>query len=188
MGNLNFNTSGYNYSPSQGRTLFPDGDYNVVITDTREKDSKTPGNRFVEITHRIEGGPYNDDEYVYRMNLWNTNNVAVKIAQDRLFELCHAIGVPTVENHEDLRFKRVVIELKTKPPREGQEKYGPSNELKAYKAIGGSMPQAAGEQSAPTPGAAPTAPVAAQPPAAAPASNQPPPQAPSAPPNAPWGQ
>lgn len=196
--------------PTQGPEAWPLADYPLEITKEETKPTKDdPNSSFLELTLMATDGPYKGKTHPYRLNLWNANQEAVRIAYQHLSALCHAIGRIQIHDTSHLLGGRFIGTI-------GPQKTNASySEIKRVKDAQGNEPgkaAAAMAAAAPAPvyaqpGPAPTAAAPAQPaggwqqptaaaaptqaawsapaPAAAPAP-PPPPPAPVADPSASW--
>lgn len=91
---------------------FPDS-LLVTITESDMKPAKTEGNYYVEFVIEVIEGPATGDRGVLRLNLINSNAVAVRIAQKELSALCRVCGVWSIESTEQLHgipFRVVTVE------------------------------------------------------------------------------
>jgi hypothetical protein len=138
MGNLNFDASNYDPTKADFAPL-PVGDYVFMINDTEQKITKNGDNAYLQIALKIpEGQPYAGRVIFDRFNLWAVqgdkyvfrSDQAGQIASENFSSLCHAIGVISPQNHEELRGKKVLAKVVIKEDKTGQ--YSPSNEVKKY--------------------------------------------------------
>jgi len=112
--------------------VIPAGEYVVKIEESERKDCKTAGNAMLVLKLVIVDGPYKNRVLFDRLNLWNANETAKKIAWETMAAICHAVGIlkpPTVEALHGLPMvaKVIVEDRKDKP---GEQ----SNRIKGYKA------------------------------------------------------
>ena len=187
MALLNFDAN--TVAPSAPLEPIPAWWYNVSIVGSEMKPTKTQGNAYLELELQVIDGQYAGRKVFDRLNLHNTNAVAAEIAYRTLSAICHATGVIQVADSQQLHGIPLQAQVSLREGRtEGEKTYGPSNEVKGYKALENAAPaqqapawtqpaqQSAPAQQAPaaTTGAAP--PWASQAPAQqqAPAGNTPP--------------
>lgn len=119
-------------------TPVPPGDYVVQIESSDIKDAKTPGNRFIELELVIIEGPEAGRKLTDRLNLWNSNQKAVDIAQRSMNALCVAVGKLAIGDTNELHGIPMIAVVKVDPPKpyfkDGQEYPGsPSNSIRTYK-------------------------------------------------------
>lgn len=129
-------------------TPVPPGDYVVQIESSDIKDAKTSGNRFIELELVIIEGPEAGRKLTDRLNLWNSNQKAVDIAQRSMNALCVAVGKLAVGDTNELHGIPMVAVVKVDPAKpyfkDGVEHPGsPSNSIRTYK------PKSAGVSVAP---------------------------------------
>lgn len=163
--------------------------YNCTVTNSERKpSSKNPQNSYLEVTHTIMDGPYAGRKLFNRINLWNSDAMAVEIAfkgANGIAALQQAVGILRCESSTQLHGIPHKVKVKLRAA-EGQ--YEASNEIVKYASItadvgspGGIVPGVAGAPGGAPPwagaavagppavaAAAPPAPVIA-PPTAAPA-------------------
>ena len=147
MANLGGTFDATQVEPNDDFNPIPAGEYRAMIIDSEIKDAKTAGNRYLNLTWKVDGGEY-DGRLVWQMlNLWNSNTKAQEIAQRELSSICHAAGKMNVADSEDLHHIPMLIKVAKKT-----DDYGEKNEVKSVKAADGSSPaksNGGGQQSAP---------------------------------------
>jgi hypothetical protein len=168
----------------------------IVASDIVENKSKTGG--YVELELSIIEGQYKGESGLYRINLFNPSEVAVRIAEGQMAALCLVTGVIDVKDTQQLHnipFRGVVGYQKGEDPKVNPEANG-YTEVKGVLHADGAAPGKSaagpGQQAPPQtpPSMPPQAPASQQqqtaPPAGQQWGGQPP--APEAPPAAPpWG-
>lgn len=169
--------------PAKPFEAVPTGWYKCAMTASEGKPASTgAGNGYAECEYTIIEGEYQGRKLFDRLNLWNTNPVAVEIAYKQMSAICHAVGVIQINDTALLHNRPLMVRAVLKPAGPGANgiHYDASNEVKGYKAVDAAGPVAA--PVAPPMPAAVAAPVAppAQPAWAPPAAAQP------AAPVAPW--
>ena len=173
----------------------PAGWYSMDITKTevvRAKDNQQHAMLKVHLTIDASRHPEHRGRVVIEnLNLWNSNETAVRIARGDLSAICRACGyMQVVENTDVLHGRRLAVKLGIRP---ATEKYSEQNDVKGYDSIesrfsGGPVNAADSVQRInPNPAAAPQPLTPPQPQTdAQPAPQAAPPQTPSAQP--PWQQ
>lgn len=161
----------------------PEGQYVVIATSSEMKPTKTGNGKYLQFTLEVLDGPYKNRKLFARLNLVNSNQMAVDIAQRELGAICKAVGIIKPNDSAELHNKPMLVSVGV----EIDDKKRESNVIRKYEPVG-AFNQQAPAQAAPAtaPWGAPAAPAAAQAPAAAPwgAAAQ---QAPAAPAqSAPW--
>lgn len=131
MAVLNFNAA--EVEPMGDYSPIPAGDYLAVITDSEEKPTKDFTGSYVQMTFEVIEGQHKGRKIFNRLNLQNKNPVAVDIARRELSSICHAAGVLSPRDSNELHNKPMLIKVAVKP---AQGDYSASNEIKAYKSQG----------------------------------------------------
>lgn len=141
--------------PGGGYEVIPAGEYRAILVDSVMENTKSGSGQFLKLSIQIIDGPHSGVVLFDRLNLVNANPKAVEIAQRTLSAICHAVGVLQVQDSAQLHNRPLVIRVNYKEGGEPDGKggvYGPSNEIKQYKAISTGAPQ---QQAAPVQPAAP---------------------------------
>lgn len=137
MANLgNFNAN--DHEPAAAPEILPPGDYTVQIVKSDMKDTKTGGQMLV-LEMEVMDGSFARRRVWDRLNLVNSNQTAVDIANRTLSAICHAIGRLSVSDREELHMMPIVAKVVVRP---AQGQYGPANEVKGYSSAGGARPAA----------------------------------------------
>jgi hypothetical protein len=110
----------------------PAGDYKAICIDSKWKDAKTAGNKYIELTFEIVGDKAKGRKVWSRLNLVNSNTTAVEIARSELKEICQATGVLTPRDTAELHNRPLVLELKLTKRKDNGEF---TNEIKKYKSV-----------------------------------------------------
>lgn len=154
MTQLNFDAS--TVSTESQFAPVPNGDYPVMIIESEMKPTKTGGGQYLQLVLEIIEGPYKGRRIWDRLNLVNSNQTAVEIAQRALSQICHAVNHLQLNDSVELHHKPMTAKVVVKQ----SPGYDDSNEVKEYSAYGQQA-----QQSAPAPVQQPSA--AADTPAAA---------------------
>jgi hypothetical protein len=78
--------------PTQSGGQMPVGKHPVVIRDSELKATQDKTSGYLQLNLEIIDGPSKGTTGPYRLNLYNTNETAVRIAHQQLSAICHAIG------------------------------------------------------------------------------------------------
>ena len=151
--------------PGGSFEVIPAGEYRAILVDSVMESTKSGSGQFLKLSIQIIDGPHSGVVLFDRLNLINSNPKAVEIAQRTLSAICHAVGVMQVQDSAQLHNRPLVIRVAYKEGGEPDGRggvYGPSNEIKQYKTVSQSAPQAA-PQAAPQQPAAPAYQAPAQP-------------------------
>ena len=178
MAQLNIDVTGV--KPQEGMDPVPAGWYNVRMTDSEVKPTKTSGGFLLACKYAILDGQYANRSLFSRHNIKNDNPKAQEIAYAELSAIGHAVGVLMIQDSQQLHDKPMKVKVSLRPA-DGQ--YEASNDLKQWKNINAVVGVEASAGSAGFPAAAGFAP-----PQAPPASDTPwaPAQAAPAPVAPPW--
>lgn len=129
---------GGQHDPSQYNDMrdfkpVPPGQYIAKVQESEIKETSTGGQMLV-LTFGIAAGAYSGKSFITRLNLVNSNPVAVKIANETLATITRACGLGLITDSDVLHGIPMVVTLKLNP---GQGKYGPSNEPAGFKTAQG---------------------------------------------------
>lgn len=166
MASLNFNAA--NVAPNLSFDPLPPGWYVAMIDESEMKPTKDGTGAYLQIRLNILDPNYANRKVYDRLNLQNSNQVAVNIAQATLSAICHATGRIQVMDSTELHGIPLEVKLSV---RNADANYNATNEVKGYRAVGTGNTGAAAVQPS-SPAAAPTstaAPTSAPTPAYAPA-------------------
>ena len=100
----------------------PDGDYNVMITASDYKETKSGNGHYVSLQMEVQGGEYHGRALWENLNIDNPNQQAVDIAYRTLSAICHAVGVLNVQDTEELHGRMFSVKY-------GKDKKGESRVL-----------------------------------------------------------
>ena len=127
MATLNFNTAD---APEEDSfDAIPAGTYTAQIIRSEMKDTKAGTGQFLELRLQILDEPHTGRLIFERLNLINPNEVAVKIAQKTLAQICKAVGVLEVEESEELHAREMIVEVIVEP---AKGDWPESNSIKKY--------------------------------------------------------
>lgn len=117
----------------------PAGWYNATISKSEVKSTKAGDGSYIAVGYTITG-PSHEGRLVFgNLNIRNKNPKAEEIGRQQLGDLMRAIGLPKVDDSDQLIGGNLSIKLKIKT----DEQYGDKNEIAAFKAIAGSQPPSA---------------------------------------------
>lgn len=115
--------------PSSGFPVVPAGKYLAQIVHSEMKDTKDRTGKYLQFEIEIIDGPEKGHKIFDRLNLYNSNDTAVQIAQRTLSAVCHATGVMSVSDSEQLHARRMIIEVRIEP---GKGQYRDQNRVVGY--------------------------------------------------------
>lgn len=117
----------------------PDGWYAVTVSEADVKQTKAGTGSYIKMRLDVTGPTHQGRVIFSNINLRNPNPKAEEIGQQQLGELMRAIGLPRLEDTDQLIGRSFSVKLVIR----SSEQYGDQNEVKAYKAIGGASTAAA---------------------------------------------
>jgi hypothetical protein len=142
--------------PNEPMQPVPAGTYMAMIIDQKDKDgrrvddrqpSKSGNGDLAHFVFEILEGQYKGRKVHERLNLWNNNETARKIAWGDMSAICRAVGVMTPNDTSDLHnIPLEIIVGVTNPNAEGKQ----YNEINGYQKRGASGGGAAAPVTAPT--------------------------------------
>jgi len=129
MANLGGNYDASNGDTMETRDVLPAGEYIAALVKSERKDAKTVGNAYINCEFEVQDGEFQGRRFWTMLNLWNSNEQAVEIAQRELNSLMHACGKLSIMDTEELHGIPCRIRLKVQP----DDNYGPQNRVTGYK-------------------------------------------------------
>jgi len=121
--------------PAKAFDILPTAWYAMQIVDSENREAKTEGHAYLWLElEMIEAvHPELKGRKVWaRLNLWNSNQQAVDIAERELTAICHAVGHLTAVTDTDvLHGKPMAVKVKAVP---AKGEYDASNDVKGYEA------------------------------------------------------
>ena len=147
MANLGDTYDASNGDTMDTRDVLPAGEYVAVLVKSDQKGPNAKGNSYINCEFEVSDGEYSGRRFWTMLNLWNSNQQAVEIAQRELNSIMHACGKLRVSDTEELHG----IPMRVKLSVEDNAQYGPQNRVKGYKPLnaapGASGGQSTGQQS-----------------------------------------
>ena len=114
--------------------IYPPGKYALQIVSSDMRPTKDGTGQYLQLDMEIIEGPEAGGKYTERLNLVNGNQTAVRIAQETLSAICHAVGIMHVSDSEQLHARRMVADMRVE-----QDKKDPTrknNRVAAYLPFG----------------------------------------------------
>lgn len=145
----------------------PPGWYGVTIVESEMRENSNRKGSHLWLAFELIESLHPDlkGRHVWaRLNLYNQNQTAVEIAQRELSTICRSVGVPVVDDSEQLHNKPLALKVKLRP---ATRDYDANNEVTGYDAAAARFPQLGGGSTAtraPTPTTAPGAAATGKPP------------------------
>lgn len=105
---------GSDYSP------LPVGDYRVEIVASELRATKAGDGQYLLLEMQILDGDYSGRRIWDRLNLWNSNSTTVEIAQRTLASICRAVGVPSINDSEELHLRPFIAKARMTKNKQGE--------------------------------------------------------------------
>ena len=115
----------------------PEGWYNAAITGAEIKSTKAGDGKYIAVKYNITGPSHQGRVVFGNLNIKNASTKAEEIGRQQLGEIMRAIGLAKVSDTDQLIGGNLGIKLSV---RTGD--YA-GNEIKAFRALGGTAPAAA---------------------------------------------
>jgi len=120
----------------------PIGEYTVVISASeikptnkdKDKPESEQRNKYLLLTYDVADGKFQGRLIFDRLNIKNETPKAQEIAERSLSAICRATGILHPDVTEELHGIPFIVKLGIRP---GDDKYGPTNDIKEYKRIDG---------------------------------------------------
>lgn len=122
---LNFSASGK--EPIKSRELLPPDTYQVMITDTREKETSKGGTMLI-VDYEVLLGPHQGSPLQSWHNVVNDSEKAMEMAERELATICRAVGREAIGDTEELHGQRLVVRVGIKQ----DEGYEPKNVIRMW--------------------------------------------------------
>lgn len=128
----------------------PAGWYTAEITKAEVKATTAGSGSYIAVRYDITGPTHQGRVVFGNLNIKNPNPKAEEIGRQQLGEIMRAIGLTQVTDTDQLIGGRLEIKLTIRK----DEQYGDGNDIKGFKAVGGSslpssMPVSSGTGAAP---------------------------------------
>jgi hypothetical protein len=126
-------------APQSNRTEFqplPAGWYLVTIHSAEVKQTKAGNGEFIKVRYNLVGGEHASRVVFGNLNTKNSSEKAQEIGRQQLGELMRAIGLPTIQDTDQLVGGTLEIKLSVRD----DPQWGVSNEVKGFRASNHSAP------------------------------------------------
>jgi hypothetical protein len=111
----------------------PPGWYRVVIKEASVAKTKAGTGEYIKIRYDVDGPSHGGRVVFGNLNISNPNPKAEEIGRQQLGELMRAIGLRSLKDTDQLVGGSLEIKLAIRE----SEQYGNSNDIKAFKSLGG---------------------------------------------------
>jgi Protein of unknown function (DUF669) len=134
----------------------PAGDYVAAVIGDEIKRTKAGDGEYLQFCWEIVDGAHKGRRLWSRLNLWNKNETAVKIAKSEMKSIANATGIARPKDSAEFRDKLAVIKVVLE---ERDDKAGEfRNEIKGYSSASGGTITAPAPTQAAAPATAATPP------------------------------
>lgn len=121
----------------------PEGLYKAVIVNSELRDASS-GGKYIALIVVLTEGQYANTELIERLNISNSNDIAVQIAYKTLASIAKAVGLTkTPSDTSELHNKPLIVDIKTEKGKDWTDRDGNLREgkdksvIKGYKAVSG---------------------------------------------------
>lgn len=119
----------------------PPGWYDVTITESSQQQTKARNGTYLKLRYDVTGPTHQGRVVFGNLTLTNANPKAEEIGYQQMGELLRAIGLPVLDDDEQLIGKHLSIKLTVKQSPE----FGDSNDVKGFRARAGAAPTSSSE-------------------------------------------
>jgi hypothetical protein len=123
--------------PSQSYDLLPSGWYTAIITEAELKTTKAGTGEYIKLRYDITGPSCQGRVVFSNLNIKNPNVKAEEIGRQQLGEMMRALGLPAVNDTDQLVNGHLSIKVDIRP---ASGEYGAQNEVKGWRSNTGSLP------------------------------------------------
>jgi len=136
MANLGFNVNVNDLPEETGGDFepLPAGEYSVTISDATLQDTKSGTGTYIKLKLTVTGPTHEGRVLFSNLNIKNDSQKAEEIGRQQLGSVMRATGLPSLSDTDQLIGGTMGVKVSIRQ----SEQYGPQNEVKAYKSIGGS--------------------------------------------------
>jgi len=106
----------------------PVGDYVCMITESAMKPTRAGTGEYIGLRVEVVEGERAGRLMFENLNIKNPNEIAVKIALQKIAEINKAFGMDTVKNTEEWHNKRVLVTVSLDKKGQTRTKFKPVNE------------------------------------------------------------
>ena len=133
MAQLNLNPKDFEGINDSAPEILPVGEYQMQIIQSELRDTKAGDGQYLWLEFEILGPKYAGRKFWDRLNLFNKNEVAVKVAKKQLIAICSAMNFSSLpSDSEQLHFKPIKVVITHKENKQGNIEARP-----AYQSLSG---------------------------------------------------
>lgn len=148
MATLGFTVNAQDLPEDQGSfDPIPAGSYNVRIADASLEKTKAGDGQYIKLRLDVTGPSHEGRVLFTNLNIQNPNPKAEEIGKQQLGSIMRAINLPAVSDTDQLVGGVMTVKVTIKQ----DEKYGPGNEVKSFKALDGASPMPSAQPSGAVP-------------------------------------
>jgi hypothetical protein len=148
MATLDFDAQGVD--PAKPFEVLPKGKYNVIVSDTEMKQTKSGDGWYLEVEYTVLDGEYEKRRVWSRHNISNPNAKAEQIARQELSAICHSVGMLKITDSVELHDRPLMIELGIEKNKQNDSDV---NHVRAWMAAAGGTTPSQPKPAAPAAGA-----------------------------------
>jgi len=126
--------------------LLPAGWYTAIITEAELKDTKSGTGQYIKVRYDVTGPSCQGRVVFGNFNIKNQNVKAEEIGRQQLGDLMRALGLPAVNDTDQLINGHLSIKVDIRP---ASGEYGAQNEVKGWKSNTASLPPQPSKPDAP---------------------------------------
>jgi len=118
-------------SSQGGFDILPEDDYICMLTKSEWKDNKAKTGKYIYMEFTVVDGEHKGMKFFERLNLINPNPVAVRIANQKMNQLCAACLLTDIEDTDELQGIPVILVIGIQENENSD--YPAQNVIKAFK-------------------------------------------------------
>jgi hypothetical protein len=132
MAKIGFNAR--EVEPAEDFKPLPAGWYPVQITESEMLETSKKNGHYLSMVAKVIEGEFVNRQLFIRLNVDNPNEVAVRIANEQLSAICHAVNVLEIDDSEELHGIPFEIKVKVTP---ATDDYEAGNDVKGFRPLEG---------------------------------------------------
>src|SRR5690625_418228 len=121
-------------------THVQEGDYQVEITEASLQDTTSGPGQYIKLRMDIIGPTHQGRVLFSNLNIRNQSEKAEQIGLQQLGDVIRAIGVPSLNDTDQLVGGNLTVKVKVKDDKEYGDANGKRNDIAAYESMTGSKP------------------------------------------------
>ena len=121
------------------RTAVPPGEYQVVITESEERQTKAGTGSYLALTLEILDGPHKGGKVWVNVTMRNPNPMAVTIGQKELSSICRATGKMAPRDSRELHDLPILVTVEIKDDRNRVTAWAPRPATSSVAVVGSTI-------------------------------------------------